>query len=153
MAGLSQRFQELFAEGKISKMDADNLMVESETRKAREDLQSAERSSEGGDFKWATVQAYYTMFHAARALVFTKGYREKSHRALAVALEDLYAGELEPSLTDDFRRVMKLREEADYEGTYSELAAKECINDAEVFLARCEEIAAGAGTGRRQAST
>lgn len=42
-------------------------------------------------FKWATIQAYYSMFHAARALLYSAGYREKSHPALLTALNEIFA--------------------------------------------------------------
>ena len=36
------------------------------------------------------MQSYYSMFHAAKALVLKKGYREKSHFCLIIALRELY---------------------------------------------------------------
>ena len=44
------------------------------------------------------------MFHSAKALVLKKGYREKSHYCLLVALRELYikSGELTKDVADDF---------------------------------------------------
>jgi len=44
------------------------------------------------------------MFHAARALIYSKGYREKSHYYLVVALQALFVdkGLIEEELAKDF---------------------------------------------------
>ena len=49
-----------------------------ELESAEDDLGDAKRSLSDGRFKWATIQAYYAIFHAARALLYPKGYRERS---------------------------------------------------------------------------
>ena len=82
------------------------------------------------------------MFHAARALLYAKGYREKSHYCLSVALLELYvdAGELPLSLVKDFDRAMLLREGADYKGDFSAAGAREVINSAERFIAVANQL-------------
>ena len=80
------------------------------------------------------------MFHSARALLYQKGYREKSHIALAIALKALYKKELEPSLIDAFEDAMNLRQQADYGLKFSETGAKETIEGAETLLKRIKEI-------------
>jgi uncharacterized protein (UPF0332 family) len=57
-------------------------MVHKEIEAAQTDLQDAQDSLQQNKFKWATIQSYYSMFHSTRALLFEKGYREKSHFAL-----------------------------------------------------------------------
>jgi len=59
-------------------------LVPKELGQADHDLQAAKRSCGVGEHKWATIQAYYAMFHAARALLYAKGYREKSHYRLSL---------------------------------------------------------------------
>ena len=51
------------------------------------DLFSRER------FKSAATLAYYTIFHTARALLYKKRYREKSHIQLAFAIKAFYVDE------------------------------------------------------------
>lgn len=91
-------------------------LVPKELGQANHDLQAAKKSCDASEYKWATIQAYYAMFHAARALLYAKGYREKSHYCLSVALLELYVdtGKLSLSLVKDFDRAMLLREGADY---------------------------------------
>jgi uncharacterized protein (UPF0332 family) len=80
------------------------------------------------------------MFHSARALLYSKGYREKSHFALSVAIEELFSKELSPSMINSFRNAMDLRQEADYGLKFSEAGAAETIENAEKLLARSKEI-------------
>jgi uncharacterized protein (UPF0332 family) len=84
--------------------------------------------------KWATIQAYYSTFHSARALLYTKEYAEHGHRALLAALRALYARELPSELLDHFEDAMGLREAADYGSVYSQEGAEEVIETARSFL-------------------
>ena len=41
-------------------------------------------------YKWATIQAYYALYHGMRALLYASGLREESHVALRVAIQEMY---------------------------------------------------------------
>jgi len=109
-------FEKCIKEGKLVKVDASADMVRREIESAEYDLRTAEESLGKDDHKWASVQAYYSMFHSAKALVLDSGYREKSHYCLLIALRKLYvdSGELERELADDFEACMDIRHEANY---------------------------------------
>ena len=66
------------AERKIVKTKFNRKIVLKEIKAAESDLKDAEDSLERKKFKWATIQGYYSMFHAAGVLIFSKGYREKA---------------------------------------------------------------------------
>ena len=87
---MDSRFNLCLKEGKLVKIGVQPDLVKKEADAAAYDLQSAEKSLEEGNPKWATVQAYYSMFHTAKALAFHKGYREKSHACLSIALKALF---------------------------------------------------------------
>ena len=76
------------------------------------------------------------MFHAAKALVLKKGYREKSHFCLIIALRELYVKEekLNLEMVENFELCMNLRHEADYGLTYHQESAGTAIKYAEEFL-------------------
>lgn len=57
---------------------------------AQRDPERAEKTFNDKDYKWTTIQSYYSMFHSARALLFAKNYRERSHYCLIVAMRALY---------------------------------------------------------------
>ncbi|MBM3789657.1 MAG: hypothetical protein FJW35_04800 [Acidobacteria bacterium] len=67
-------------------------------------------------------------------------YREKGHHALFVALRELYAGEIERSLLQEFEHGMYLRQEADYGMKFSTRGAQEVIETAGKMLARTTSI-------------
>jgi uncharacterized protein (UPF0332 family) len=82
------------------------------------------------------------MYHAARALIYSEGYRERSHYCLLVALQELFVdrGMLNPDLAESFRNSMRLRETADYRSDFSEDGALLVIERAEMLLRRAKEI-------------
>jgi len=143
----------------IAPFKAAHSLVPKELGQADHDLHAARRSCDAGEYKWATIQAYYAMFHAfglrpsrpkaARPLLYVKGYREKSHYCLSVALLELYVdtGKLPLSLVKDFDRAMLLREEADYKGEFSEAGAREVIGSAERFIAVAKQLLGHWGPG------
>jgi uncharacterized protein (UPF0332 family) len=126
----------------IASFKAAPSLVPKELGQADHDLRAARKSCDASEYKWATIQAYYAMFHAARALLYAKGYREKSHYCLSVALLALYVdtGKLSLSLVKDFDRAMLLRESADYKGNFSEAGAREAISNAEQFIAVTRQL-------------
>src|SRR4030042_6338583 len=116
------QFKRFIEEGRLKRIDIDRRLVLKELEGAISDLEEARDSLSRKKFKWATVQGYYSMFHSARALIYSKGLREKSHYALLVALRELFRNQLELEIMQDFEEAMNLREEADYGLGFSEEA-------------------------------
>lgn len=94
------------------------------------------------DYKWASVQAYYSMFHAAKALVLKKGYREKSHYCLVVAIRELYIkdGTMNEELIDSLEPCMHLRHDADYGLIYDQESAEVALHYAEEFISVAKKL-------------
>ncbi len=134
--------KELINKRKIIEIRPDKELIIKEIKASEYDLESALESLKREDYKWAIIQGYYSMFHSARALLFNKGYREKSHRALAEALRELYVKNniLEESILRAFRECMDLREEADYGHIYTGESAEEAVENAEIFLNKVKQI-------------
>ena len=135
-------FERCLKERRILKFDASREVIEKELEGAKYDLSSAEESLHDKDFKWASVQAYYSIFHAAKALVLKKGFREKSHYCLLIAVRELYVKtkELDPEFADNFEMIMDIRHEADYALTYEEESARIAIENASNFLERAQAL-------------
>lgn len=143
MAGrVGSTIRRLLDERRLIKTNLGHEAVQKELKGAQYDLEKAKKSLEEKDFKWATVKAYYSMFHAARALLYSAGYRERSHAALATALKELYvhSGNLSQDAMDDFENAMDLREQADYGLAFSKDAAHRVTRDAARFLAITADI-------------
>lgn len=139
---MSKDYERCLKNGRIIKQAHTENLIPAELKAARSDLASARRSLKEDDDKWATIQAYYCIFHAARALLFAKGYREKSHFCLKAAIQVLYVDEgiLDQEYVDDFDTTMLLRETADYKSDFSRDGSEAAIGSAENFLRRTEEL-------------
>ena len=129
-------FERCLKDRRVLAIKPSGEMIEKELEGAKYDLSSAEESLHDEDYKWASVQAYYSMFHAAKALIFKKGYREKSHYCLLIALRELYVKtkKLNSEFADNFEMIMDIRHEADYALTYDEESARIAIENARNFL-------------------
>ena len=134
------QFRRFVEEGKLTRIGIDRRLTLKEVEGAVSDLEEAKDSLLRKKFKWATVQGYYSMFHSARALVYSKGFREKSHYALFVALRELFRNQLEFEIIQNFEEAMSLREEADYGLVFSEEGATSIVDNAEKFLNKVKEI-------------
>ena len=137
---MSARIDRLVTERKLIRSRVTREMILKEIDGAESDLKVAENSLAGEQYKWATIQGYYSVFHSARALLYSRGLREKSHYALLQAMQELFNGELENSLIKGFDEAMNLRQEADYGLTFSEDGAKDTVQTARSFLARAKTI-------------
>ncbi|MFB0537026.1 MAG: HEPN domain-containing protein [Anaerolineae bacterium] len=117
-------------------------LVTKELGVAQDDLAEAEAGYERASYKWSTIQSYYAMFHAARALLYSRGYREKSHHCLSVAMRHLFGGKrlLKETLVDDMDDARALREDADYRADFSEAGAYHNLEAAKRFIARAIEL-------------
>ena len=133
-------FKRFVEERKLIRISVDRKLILKEIEGAISDLEEAKDSLSRKKFKWAIIQGYYSMFHAARALVYSKGFREKSHYALLVALRELFKNLLESELIENFEEAMSLREEADYGLIFSEEGATSIVNNAGKFLNKVKEI-------------
>jgi len=82
------------------------------------------------------------MFHAARALLYSRNYREKSHYALSVALKALFVEQnnLDIRYIRDLLNAMNLREAADYEADFSREGAEAVIKSAGEFILKANSI-------------
>jgi uncharacterized protein (UPF0332 family) len=139
-SSLSPELRKLLEDRKLTRIRKDRKLVLKEIAAAKSDLKDAKESLERNKFKWTTIQGYYSMFHSARALLFERGYREKSHYALLVAIRELYADDIEHSLIREFEHGMYLRQEADYGLKFSESGALDVVETAEKLLRRAKLI-------------
>ena len=132
-----------YKKGNIVQICIDYELIEKELKEARYDLESAENSIRLENYKWAIVQSYYSMFHAFRGLLFSRGYKEKSHSGLKFAIKTLFVnyGVISDDIYYDFDSAMKAREMADYSYIYDEKVAlgmiestKRLISEVEILL-------------------
>jgi len=138
---MNQAFKEALEKKKIFHFSKAKGLVDKELKIAFDDLSEAKDRFKNRRYKYATINAYYGTFHAARALLFSKGYRERSHYALYIAIEALFVetGMLEKRYSHILKDSMSLREDADYGGEFSKDGASLSINNAEEFIKKAKE--------------
>ena len=139
---MNREFKQCIDNKKIIPFERGKKLIQKELAIALDDLSDAKDGFNSQRYKWSTIQAYYAMFHGARALVYSQGYREKSHYCLAIALKALFVdeGKLDTQSVRDFINCMNLRESADYEAEFSEAGAKAVIVAAERFIEKAKII-------------
>ena len=139
---MNQDFKQCLSNKKIIPFERGKELVKKELSIGESDLLDAKAGFQEKRYKWSTIQAYYAMFHASRALVYSKGYREKSHYCLSVALRALFVeeGKLDAQAGRDFLNAMNLREAADYEAEFSEAGAIAVIAAAEKFIVKAKGL-------------
>ena len=139
---MNQDFKQCLENKKIFPFERGKDLVKKELSIGESDLLDAKVGFQEMRYKWSTIQAYYAMFHATRALVYSKGYREKSHYCLSVALRALFVeeGKLVAQTGRDFLNAMNLREAADYEAEFSEAGATAVITAAEKFIEKAKNL-------------
>jgi len=133
--------EECLQEGFLRKIQVDKKLTQKELDEANYDLSRAKDALEENDFKWSIVKTYYSMFHAAKAVLFSLGLREKRHFAVGIVLERLSKeGKLQFKFVNDYKGAMLSREDADYRYVHSKDTAEYLIDVAEEFIEKMKEL-------------
>ena len=138
----NKEIEKCIERGKIVKLEDAKTLIPKELEIALEDLTSSKNSFLNNNYKWSTVQSYYSMFHTARALLYNKDYREKSHYCLIEAIRSFYVEE--ELLSFEFIEALQLgrtlRENADYYSDFNKESSEEIMNMADKFLLEAKEV-------------
>jgi uncharacterized protein (UPF0332 family) len=139
---MNTKFKNCLDRGSIRKFSRGPALAKKELENAELDIDSAKESLKKENYKWATVQTYYSMFHSARALLYSKGYREKSHICLIEAIRNFYVekGEISFYLIETFQKAKTMREEADYYGDFTKENAEDLVDKAQEFLVKAKTL-------------
>ena len=95
--------------------------IQEEIERANEALKAANLLFENGFLKDAVSKLYYSLLYSIRALLLTKGFEPRSHEG-ALRLFGLHfvkPGSFEARDSHIFSKLMKYREEADYNPSYT----------------------------------
>jgi uncharacterized protein len=92
----------------------------------------------------AASRAYYAVFHAARALLFSAGLESTTHKGTVSLLGQHFIrpGLLSPAMGRLVSRMQRDREDADYEtgAVFTSAEASQMIQGAETFLAEARRL-------------
>jgi len=136
------KFEDCRKRGKIRNFSRGKALVSKELNLALFDYNSARESFKRKNYKWATIQTYYSMFHSARALLYNNNLREKSHFCLIEAVRVIYVnkGLLGHIHIESFQKAKNLREDADYYGEFNLDNARDLLDKAKEFLEKVQDI-------------
>jgi len=139
---MNPEFKKCLKNQKIKVFSRGKTLTNKELKVAASDLEQAKISLKGNNYKWATIQCYYSMFHSARALLYVKNYRERSHHCLIVAIRELYVEKklLSFYLIEGLQKAKILRENADYYDEWSRIGAEKILKLSEEFLNHSRQI-------------
>jgi uncharacterized protein (UPF0332 family) len=124
--------------------ESSKRFVEASLVRAEKALRSAKLLEENGEPEDAVSRAYYAMFHAARAILFSKGMKAKTHRGTISLFGEkiVKEGVLNREFADMLRKALDLRQKSDYE-LYAELneeLVEEVIKNAGKFVEKIKEL-------------
>lgn len=124
--------------------ESSKRFVEASLLRAEKALRSAKLLEENGEPEDAVSRAYYAMFHAARAILFSKGVKAKTHRGTISLFGEkiVKEGVLSRKFADMLRKALDLRQKSDYE-LYAELneeLVEEVIKNAGKFVEKIKEL-------------
>ena len=139
---VDREFKKCLEKGKLREFPKGKQLYLKELKTAGEDLEEARENYKNKRFKWATIQAYYAMFHTGRALIYSREYRERSHYCLIVALRTLFVSKrfLNFQTVEMLQQGKRLRESADYYSEWSQEGAHRMIESAEEFIVKAKKI-------------
>jgi uncharacterized protein (UPF0332 family) len=139
---MTREHEECIKKGKIKPFSRGTTLASKELETAKADLETARKTYRQDDFKWATIQIYYSMFHSARALLYVKNLREYSHYCLIAAVKTLYVEtkQIPTSFIEGLQEAKNLREEADYYNRWSQTGCEKLLKIAEEFLHKAENL-------------
>lgn len=121
-------------EGLLVKTKPDLQKARSSLEMAEHKLELAEKEFEHRFFESAIISAYTSMFHAGRALLFKDGFKERSHFAVYVFVNQKYATQIERKYVNELDSLRLQRHELMY-GLEKNVDAQEENADTAIKLA------------------
>ena len=88
-------------------------------------LKAAGKNLKMEEYEVSEIISYNALFHYARALLFQKGYNERSHACLFLALKELYPDNKE--LFDKADKIRAERHNLQYSGLATDLESVEYV--------------------------
>ena len=136
-------YEECLRQGLLRRMPPSKDKAIQSIQKAQRWLAEAKQTLKSGASGASVLAAYLAMFHAARALLFRDGFREKSHACVARYLDHyVKRGLLEQSWVDLLDHSRETRHDDQYDLSFisSTEDAHQAVQSAGAFLKRLQEL-------------
>ena len=136
-------YEECLRHGLLRRIPASKDKAAQSLQKAQRWLAEAKQTLKSEASGASVLAAYLAMFHAARALLFQDGFREKSHACVARYLDRYVTqGLLEQQWVDllDHSRETRHNDQYDLSFISSPEDAHQAVQSAATFLKRLQEL-------------
>ncbi len=133
-------FNECLQKGLLRKIPASREKALQSIEKAKELLEEAKANFEEERINSTIIIAYLAIFHAARAILFKDGYREKSHECIIRYLEEKHP-EIGKKTIEELDKYKSQRTHTQYDISFSpsEEQAEKMLEFTEKFIQTTEE--------------
>ncbi|MCD6227373.1 HEPN domain-containing protein [Candidatus Micrarchaeota archaeon] len=135
-------FEECVRKNLIKKNSSAKVRVDKSLMTSERFLIASQKNYEIKQLEMTLIAAYNSIFHSARALLFSKGYVERSHYCLFIALKEMYKDD--HKMSEILPRIDKIRvsrHNTQYSGEIVlEKEAEFVIETAEDFLTLVKNI-------------
>ena len=135
-------FKECLSKGMIRKDTSAPERVQKSIEIADRFSSSAKKNIEIEELEMSELASYNSIFHSARSLPFIKGYTERSHICVIIALKELYnKNQTLANLLNTFDKIRISRHNIQYGGALIDIEeAKFVFNFAKQFLETTKKI-------------
>jgi len=141
---LAFKYEDCIKKGLLRKIPPSKNNAMRSLRKAEKWLEEAMKTFKSGVFNSSVLASYMAMFHAARAILFLDGFREKSHACVARYLEEKYVktGKLEMNWIELLDHYREIRHDDQYSLNFfsTKEEAGKSFESASHFLARIKVL-------------
>lgn len=137
-------YNDCMREGLLRKIPPSKDKATQSLKKAQEWLKEAENSLKGNAYSSSILASYMVMFHAARAILFFDGFREKNHACVARYLEEKYVktGKLDKKWVELLDHSREIRHNNQYDLSFfsTKEEAENALRSANDFLATIDSL-------------
>lgn len=140
MGYTSMTYKQCFERGLLRKATIENEEILHQLEIAENYIKKAESICRNETFDMSFLASYISIFHSARALLYTKGYKERSHFCLFEFIRNEFKNNKEIARFAEIgQNYRETRHKIQYDGSLcSEDSAKEAIDDAKEFLKKAK---------------
>ena len=138
--------EECFEKGLLKRTSPQSDLSKKDLKQAEFFLKESEELLDLGKKQIAALSLYNAFFHAARALLFKDGIKERSHYCMvAYLIREFSANDALRNLLNILDNYRQIRNTAQYEGMkIHSTEAKNALIDAEDFITEVEKYLKGA---------
>ncbi|MEW6295383.1 MAG: HEPN domain-containing protein [Candidatus Diapherotrites archaeon] len=136
------KIQDCIRKGWLKREEPNSKKAEQSIKISEAKLEEAEKALKADLIETTIVFSYMSMFHAARALLFKEGFREKGHVPILVFLEEKYEKIIGKQLLYEFNSMRLERHESLYglQPEYFKDDAEHALKTARQFLSKIKEL-------------